>query len=61
MTYVLNKVLDNDKNLELYAPGGACNTCKEKKSQLDGFECDGALNGGILYRLSKSIKGYERL
>ena len=32
MTYVLNKALDNDKNLELYAPGGACNMCKEKKS-----------------------------
>ena len=43
MTYVLNKVLDNDKNLELHAPGGACNMCKEKKSQLDGCECDGAL------------------
>ena len=43
MTYVLNKVLDNDKNLELYAPGGACNMCKERKSQLDGCECDGAL------------------
>ena len=36
MTYVLSKALDNDKNLELYAPGGACNMCKEKKSQLDG-------------------------
>ena len=43
MTYVLNKAIDNDKNLELYAPGGACNMCKEKKSQLDGCECDGAL------------------
>ena len=43
MTYVLNKALDNDKNLKLHAPGGACNMCKEKKSQLDGCECDGAL------------------
>ena len=42
-TYVLNKALDNDKNLELYVPGGTCNMCKEKKSQLDGCECDGAL------------------
>ena len=31
MTYVLNKTMDNDKNLELYAPGGASNMCKEKK------------------------------
>ena len=43
MIYVLNKALDNDKILELYAPGGACNMCKEKKSQLDNCECDGAL------------------
>ena len=31
MTHVLNKALDNIKNLELYAPGGGCNMCKEKK------------------------------
>ena len=31
MTYVLNKALDNDKNLELHAPGGACNMCKENQ------------------------------
>ena len=47
MTYILNKALDNDKNLELYAPGGACNMCKEKKSQLDGCgtDCQKALKG----------------
>ena len=47
MTYVLNKALDNDKNLELHAPGGACNMCKEKKSQLDGCgtDCQKALKG----------------
>ena len=46
MTYVLNKALDNDKNLELYAPGGACNMCKKMKNQLDGCECNGALKIG---------------
>ena len=40
MTYVLNKALDSNKNLELYAPGGACNMCKEKKNQLDGCGTD---------------------
>ena len=59
MTYVLNKALDNDKNLELYAPGGACNMCKEKKSQLDNCECNGALKMGVF--CTRSIKVYERL
>ena len=47
MTYVLNKALYNDKNLELYAPGGACNMCKEKKSQLNGCgtDCQKTLKG----------------
>ena len=55
MTYVLNKALDNDKNLELYAPGGGCNMCKEKKSQLDGCECDGALKTDC----EKALKGMD--
>ena len=58
MTYVLNKALDNDKNLELYAPGGGCNMCKEKKSQLDGCECDGALKmGAYCTDCQKTLKG----
>ena len=58
MTYVLNKALDNDKNLELYAPGGGCNMCKEKKSQLDGCECDGALKmGAYCTDCQKALKG----
>ena len=58
MTYVLNKALDNDKNLELYAPGGACNMCKEKKNQLDGCECNGALKvGAYCTDCQKALKG----
>ena len=61
MTYVLNKALDNNKNLELYVPGGGCDMCKEKKSQLDSCGCDGVLKMGAYYTDSKSIKGYEQL
>ena len=58
MTYVLNKALDNNKNLELYAPGGGCNMCKEKKSQLDGCEYDGALKmGAYCTDCQKALKG----
>ena len=58
MTYVLNKALDNDKNLELYAPGGGCDMCKEKKSQLDGCDCDGALKmGAYCTDCQKTLKG----
>ena len=58
MTYVLNKALDKDKNLKLYAPGSACNMCKEKKSQLDGCECNGALKmGAYCTDCQKALKG----
>ena len=58
MTYVLNKALDNDKNLELYGPGGGCNMCKEKKGQLDGCECDGVLKiGAYCTDCQKALKG----
>ena len=58
MTYVLNKALDNDKKLELYAPGGDCNMCKENKSQLDSCECDRALKMGAYCTDSqKALKG----
>ena len=58
MTYVLNKALDSNKNLELYAPGGGCNMCKEKKSQLDGCDCDGVLKmGAYCTDCQKALKG----
>ena len=58
MTYVLSKVLDSNKNLELYAPGGGCNMCKEKKSQLDGCDCDGVLKmGAYCTDCQKALKG----
>ena len=38
MTYVLNKALERDKKLELYAPGGYCNKCKAIKKELKSCE-----------------------
>ena len=47
MTYELNKSMDIGKNLELNAPGGKCNMCREKEGQLDSCDCNGALKTGV--------------
>ena len=46
MAYVLNKSLDNNRNLELNATGGNCSRCIEKESHLDSCECNGTLKMG---------------
>ena len=40
MTYVLNKALDNNKNLELYAPAGACTDCQKVLKGMNDCKCD---------------------
>lgn len=40
MTYVLNKALEKDKNLELYAPGDVCAMCNHEKQTISECSCD---------------------
>ena len=46
MMYVLNKSLEKDKKPELYAPGGICNICRDKRKELQHCNCNEALKRG---------------
>ena len=46
MTYVLNKSLQKNKNLELYLPGGICHFCRDIQEGLQHCSCNGALKCG---------------
>ena len=45
-TYVLNKSLEKNKELELYSPGGICHICRNKQEELQHCSCNGALQYG---------------
>ena len=46
MMYVLNKSLEKDKKPELYAAGGICNICRDKRKELQHCNCNEALKRG---------------
>ena len=46
MTYVLNKSLEKNKNLELYSPGGICHLCWDLQEEFQHCSCNGALKCG---------------
>ena len=47
LTYVLNKSLEKNKNLELYSPGGICHLCRDIREEVQHCSCDGALKCGF--------------
>ena len=46
MKFVLKKSLEKDKKLELYAPGGVCHICRDKREELQHCNYTGALKCG---------------
>ena len=46
MTYVLNKSLKKNKELELYSPGGICQLCRDIREELQHSSCNRALRCG---------------
>ena len=46
MTYVLNKSLKKNKELELYSPGGICQLCRDIREELQHSSCNRALKCG---------------
>ena len=46
MAYVLKKSLEKDKKLELYAPGGICHICRDKREKHQHYSCNDALKCG---------------
>ena len=61
MTYMLNKLLEKNKGLELYSPGGICHLCQDKRKKLQHCSCNGVLGcGGYCEECQSDMQASEK-
>ena len=61
MTYVLNKSLGKNNELELYSPGGICHLSRDKREELQHCICNGALGcGGYCDEWQSDVQALEK-